>query len=148
MPFRFRLQRVLGVRESVEKQRAQELARAAAEEQLASDAHDDAAARLEARRVATSLPEGRTLAAGMLHNLELTVHAASDEVTWTKAALEAAADDTLRTNARYLDARRDRRVLERLREERLHTWHESEVRRDRRAMDDIAQVQRRHKRAA
>ena len=149
-PFRFRLQRVLGVRAGFEKQRAQDLAQAAAEKSVAISAHASAEARLASRRTASSLPTGEMMQAGMLHNLELTVHAASQEVDATKVALDTASGEVTRSSERYIEARRDRRVLERLREERLHSWTEDESRRDRRAMDDVAQVhgQRRHKRAA
>lgn len=149
-PFRFRLQRVLGVRVGFENQRAQDLARAAADKHAATTAHADAALRLETRRGATCLPTGAVMSVGMLHNLELTVRAASTEVEATEVALDAAAGEVTKSSERYVEARRDRRVLERLREARLHNWTEDEARRDRRAMDDVAQVhgQRRHKRAA
>lgn len=151
MSFRFRLQRVLGVRESFEKMRAIELARAAAARDTAAAERDAAEQRLDARRDASTLAAGQTLTAGMLHNLELTVHAADTEVEAAEKALDAASAEAAQSTERYTDARRGRRVLERLRDERQHAWQEDEDRRDRRAMDEIAQahtLRREDKRAA
>ncbi len=140
MRFRFRLQRVLGVRESFEKMRAAELAQAAAAERDATAARDAAEARLEARRASSTLGTGATMTAGMLHNLGLTVRAADHEATVAEDTRAAAHDAAEESGDRYLDARRDRRVLERLRDGRHESWQEDEERRDRRAMDDIAQA--------
>ena len=138
-PFRFRLQRILDLREQHERERARSLGDAQSDEARQKARVEDAAARLEdaastVREKAAETP----MPAGALRNLALTIEAA-------QRRLERAADDHRAAEAsveeergKFHEARKDRRSVERLRERREETWKEEASRADQKEIDQIA----------
>jgi len=136
--FRFRLQRLLELRE----QKEQEAAGAVAGAQSAADAARDALASLDALRSAGRdrllVAQGATDSAGelramafMLEQLDRHAESATERVTDAEGVL-AAREEDLRA------AFRDRRVLDRLRERAVDEWRHAETQQDRQTMDGIA----------
>jgi flagellar FliJ protein len=135
--FRFRLERILRLRTQEEQARAAELGAARREEQAQRDRLDRAQQRLG--RIGEQLAAGvsNVVAAGALHNLGLTVSAAADEI---ERASESHSEAELRLQTeedRFGAARRDRRVVERLRERRKEGWLTESSRQEQREMDDL-----------
>jgi len=140
--FRFRLDRVLSLRERAEQERAQQMAIARASEESERErlAHArDALAR--AGDAATPSP-GTAIRAGALRNARLSVDAARGALDSCHDAHRRAIEHMVREEVRFGEARRDRRVLERLKERRLADWREDVDGAEQGAIDEIAQ--RRH----
>ena len=85
----------------------------------------------------TPAPGLRT-SAGMLRILQLTSAAAASQLDETKKARDEATKQADVERDSLAAARRDRRTLERLKEEKLGQWREGDVRDERKTMDEIA----------
>lgn len=143
--FAFRLERLRELRERAERARAAELGEAMREEQARQAALEHA--RLELERNVTQaalLPGSGTVTAGLLQNLERARSAAEGRV-------DAAAESLRGANARVGDerelyglARRDLKVVERLKERRYDAWREAGARADRVEADETAQQRHHH----
>lgn len=136
--FSFRLERVLQLRKDAEQTQAKHVAdarRDEAEHRLQAEA--SAALVAEAiDQMATTPTELRT--AGSLGNLMLTLEGA-------RARAAAAAGAHRETVARlevellsFEQARQARRAIEKLREQRLHTWEREAVRAEQHRLDEVA----------
>ncbi|HVO34001.1 MAG TPA: flagellar FliJ family protein [Gemmatimonadales bacterium] len=136
--FRFRLERLLGLREASERARAQAFGRATETAALA-------------RRVATASAQlerdaeqqvARAMAVPMPAGLFGSLAAARDDIAGRAADLAEASHvaDEERTQALadYRDARRDRSILERLSDIRREAFQLEVSRAERREMDEIA----------
>jgi flagellar FliJ protein len=143
--FTFRLDRVLDLRANREREQAATLGRAMRDEEQRQDELARASERLSRWSEQASGTTGRVAPAGTLRNLGLTVDAASRDLDSAEASRDAARESVAEERERYGEARRDRRVVERLREQRLEAWNVEQTREERRDMDDIAG--RRHPRA-
>lgn len=140
--FVFRLERLLQLRSRTERERAQELCRALHEEESRRSVLDEAAARLG--RVGEQLagtPE-EVAAAGTLRNLGLTVEVAAGDMEAAAESHREALESVAAEQARYGEARRERRVVERLRENRKTVWDGDAVREEQKEHDGLARHRR------
>jgi flagellar protein FliJ len=141
MSFKFRLQRILELREEHEQARARELAAAqniADEATLAKDALAAIRAHSHAQMHHVARSETRV---GHLHQLG-TVLASLDERLVVAADVCRQADAGVHKAQMILEeAARDRRVLDRLKERHTGVWRAEEAARDRVQMDEVALTQ-------
>ena len=136
--FRFRLDRLLDLRSRKERQQAEMLGRALRDETASREALEQAQARLGAAREQAAPEPGRLTVAGTLRNLGLTVAAAMTRRD-AAAVSQSEAESALETEReRYEAAQRDRRVIERLREQRLEDWTRETDRKEQQEMDGLA----------
>jgi flagellar FliJ protein len=142
-PFRFRLERLLRLRERAERQQAQALGAALRTEQEQRAALDEARTRLE--RIGEQLEQSAagTQTAGTLRVLRLTVNAAAEDIEHAEARHEDASAQVEQEQTRFREARKERRVVERLRERRVSAWRTDEARQEQKDTDDVAQRRRR-----
>lgn len=136
--FKFRLQRVLELRQKREQAVAVQLAEA----QQAEEAARAECATLEAQREAgvqsSHAAPGTRPTVGQLQNLRLLVERLSERVEQAYAA-HAEAEKVVQTRQSELTtAFQERRVLDRLRERDLSQWQANQAHADRQLMDDIA----------
>jgi flagellar protein FliJ len=136
--FRFRLERLLQLRERHEHEQAQVLGLALREEADRRDARDAASERLG--RIGEQLADGgaAVTSAGTLRNLGLVVEAAVGEVEAAERSLRESLDRVAEEQERYGEARRERRVVERLREHRRENWTEDLKRDEQQEQDGFA----------
>ncbi len=120
--FAFRLERVLELRQAAEKERARELAQALNEEEAGREALRQGMASLAEARAQLFDTTGTGLRAGTLRNLELSVSALARQADDLQASHEQSLDRVEAERQHYEQARQDRRVLERLREQRRQAW--------------------------
>jgi flagellar FliJ protein len=138
-PFTFRLERILALRARAERERARDLGEALRDEEARRTALREAVARLRRCGEQAQATAGEVTTAGALHAIGLTVKAVADD-------LEAAADSHRAAEAaltaeteRFGEARRDRRVVERLRERREAAWDLDAARHEQKECDNLAQ---------
>jgi flagellar export protein FliJ len=139
--FTFRLERLLQLREAMERDQAQRLGmalRTEEERRLAAEAGERRLA--EAREQYGTTPRDLSQA-GTLRNLELAVAALADELAARSRAHEESLAALETERHKFEQARMARRVLERLREHRRDTWGE-ELSRFEQALNDEAAIQR------
>lgn len=136
--FRFRLQRVLELREQHEQAKARELADAQAIAATARLTHEELSALHTASRSAVDAAQYTQPRVGHLHQLGFVLDAMEQRVD--SAAASRAAADTVVDGARSAldDAARDRRVLDRLKSRHAEAARAEEVQKDRLLMDEIA----------
>ena len=135
---RFRLQRVLELREQHEQAKARELAVAQAVAATARLTHEELSALHTASRTAVDAAQYTQPRVGHLHQLGFVLDAMEQRVD--SAAASRAAADTVVDGARSAldDAARDRRVLDRLKSRHAEAARAEEVQKDRLLMDEIA----------
>lgn len=126
--FAFRLERLLRVREAAELARARELAAALNEEEARREAVRQGAARLAEAREQVCGAAGEGPRAGTLRNLDLSISALSAQAALLNTSHEESLERLETERHHYEGARRDRRVIERLRQHRREAW-EGEYRR-------------------
>lgn len=136
--FRFRLQKVLELRERAEKESAVRLADARCRAEAASRAVESLAAarRASVERADTVRIEGVT--AGELQSLSLLVQQLDRHLEIAIEAANSADAQLHHVTAEFEAAMTRRRVIDRLREKHLESWRSERERRDRAAMDAIA----------
>ena len=137
MSFRFRLQRVLELREQKEREKALELLRA-------ETALDAARAALTGLELARATGHERLLGAqgdgtvGQLRNLAFVLEQLDRHVAEAAESLDAAGQETERVRENLTAAHQERRALDRLRDRREAEWRGQAVLEDRVTMDAIA----------
>lgn len=139
--FRFRLQRLLELREQHEQARARELAsargvaeQASKKEELLEQIKQESLSQL--RSAAVDAPR-----VGLLHQLGTALTSLDERLTDAKSAVKEA-DDGVRQAQELLDAAaRDRRVLDRLKSRHADIWRIEESFKDRNRMDEVALMQ-------
>jgi flagellar export protein FliJ len=136
--FIFRLERVFRLRAQTERQRAQELALAIRDEQARRDALERAAARLDRCSEQIAGTEGSIAAAGTLRNLGITVAAAANQMELAEVSHRDALDTVASEEQQFGLARMERRVVERLREQRRTAWGVEQSRDEQREIDGLA----------
>lgn len=136
--FAFRLERVLELRHAAEKERARELAQALTEEEAGREALRQSLARLDEARAQLKGNTGERPRAGTLRNLELSVTALARRADELQAAHEQSLERVAAERQQYEQARRDRRVLERLREQRREAWADEYQRWEQGVSDETA----------
>lgn len=136
--FQFRLERLLRLRAQAEQSRARELMSAGqAEEQRRQDV-DRANGQLDTLSEQMKTTTGKTAPAGMLISLGLTVAAATTAIAHAEQSHVDASDALAREQGKFLDARKERRIVERLRELRHSAWYTQAGRAEQKDMDEIA----------
>ena len=133
--FRFRLQRVLDLRERRERDAATALAQA---QEAADAARRDAAALAAARAELAAADVGVGVPVGALHNLGFLLDRMDERVAVAGAVVRAAEGTVGEREGALRAAFRDRRTLDRLRERHQDAWRAGAAAADRQAMDEIA----------
>jgi flagellar export protein FliJ len=143
--FAFRLERLLQFRTRAERERAQALGLALRAEQDRREARDEAARRLG--RVGEQLAgDGVSItSAGALCNLGLTVEAAADRVEAAERCHHESLARVESEQERYGEARKERRIVERLREHRHGIWTEDLKRHEQQELDGVMRHQARER---
>jgi len=133
--FRFRLDRVLKLRESLERARAVELGQA-----LDAEARRRAELAVAEQRLEHATENGNagTTAAGALHVRSEALRAAAEQVRDAAERAHAAARETENERARFHGARRDRETLERLKDRQRETWKVENARNEQKVEDESA----------
>lgn len=139
--FVFRLERLLHLRVRHEREQAQALGQALREEEELRRQEEAARARL--LRCAEQIGTSGAVPAGMLQNLGLTVEAAVRAVEASRQAHDQSQETLEQEQARYSQARIERRTLERLREQRHDAWELESGREEQRNMDEVSRHFRR-----
>ncbi len=141
--FRFRLDRLLKLRERSEQERARALGEAMRAEEERRLAVDAAKSRLE--RIGNQL-EGTSTGihtAGTLRLWRMTAAAAAEHVEHVESSHRDASGEVEKEQERFREARKDRRVVERLRERRAAAWLTDASREEQKDIDDVS-LRRRH----
>jgi len=137
--FAFRLERLLQLRVAAEKERARELAEALTEEETRRGALREGAARLaEAREQLSGTTAIGRPRAGSLRNLELSLLALLTNAAQLSARHEKSLERVDSERQQYELARRERRILERLRQQRRQTWEGEYQRWEQAITDEVA----------
>lgn len=140
--FRFRLQKVLELREQNEQDAAARLSAARGEAERARDA---AAALQAVRRAGAEKMQsahGAQASAGLLQHLNFVLQQLDQHIVAADNVCGAAEAKERKSLADYTLAYRDRRVLDTLRERHKDAWRAGEVQADRKEMDSVALSQR------
>ncbi len=140
--FVFRLERLLELRSTAERERAQALGQAMRKEETQRQALEDASERLGncGEQIAGVLDNVAT--AGALNNLRLAIEAAMREVDSAALSHQAAIDQMRQERELFSRARVERRVVERLREKRHAAWTEEASRDEQSEIDGVARNRR------
>lgn len=134
--FRFRLQQVLDLRASQERDLATQLAAALGAEHTAKEQLDGLRAERDAG--AERAQDGRAHSVGELTNLAFIMQQLDDQIIDAHSIVSAANSSVSQVKEALTAAFRDRRVLDRLRERHEETYRVVAENADRRTMDDIA----------
>jgi flagellar export protein FliJ len=136
--FVFRLERLLQLRESAERDQARILADALREEEAARGRLRVSQARLaEAETQYRTTPRDLSQA-GTLQNLELTIQALAREAGGLSEVHDQSIQQVEQERHQFEQARMARRVIERLREHRRDAWGENVSRLEQSESDDVA----------
>lgn len=136
--FSFRLDRILKLREDAEQRQARVMGDATRAETALDELCRDQASYLQSVGDRVTPAPGLRTSAGMLRILQLTSAAAASQLGETEKARDEATKQADVERDSLAAARRDRKTLERLKEEKLGQWRESDVRDERKTMDEIA----------
>jgi flagellar export protein FliJ len=140
--FVFRLERLLELRSTAERERAQALGQAMRKEETQRQALEDASERLGSCGDQIAGVLDNVAPAGALTNLRLAIEAAMREVDSAALSHQAALDQMQQERELFSQARVERRVVERLREKRRATWTEEASRAEQSELDSVARNRR------
>lgn len=136
--FRFRLQRLLDLRQAHERTKATEMARAEAECDVARAALAELESAREHGRERLNAAASGAGTVGEIRNLVFVLEQMDVKVAGAASAMYAAEKVAEEARQELRDAHKERRVLDRLRERHEADWRDAEVAADRQAMDAIA----------
>jgi flagellar FliJ protein len=136
--FRFRLQRILDMRQKREQAVAGQLAEARTAEERARLAAQELESARAAGAESASRAQSQNLSAGQLQNLRYVVDRMGDHVRFANEEADAAREQVDRAMVEFTAAFRERKVLDRLRDRQEEGWRSDEVQADRRLMDEVA----------
>lgn len=136
--FRFRLQRVLELREKREQAQAIQLAKAEESALVARNERDQLQALRTASRDQISSAHIADPTVGHLHHLGYVMSALDQRLGHASQVVTKAEGIVSEARASLEVAARDRRVLDRLKDKHTETFRAEETQRDRIAMDEIA----------
>ena len=141
MSFKFRLQRILELREQSEQAKARVLASARDSAVAAHRAKDEIAKLRDhsKQHIDTTANSGPRI--GHLHQLGFVLASLDERVLLAADAAKLADDDVQIAQRMLEDAARDRRVLDRLKSRHADSWRAESAHKDRLAMDEIALAQ-------
>ena len=136
-----RLERLLKLRQQEETVTARELGRAIQDEDEARRARDEASSRVErcAEQVDSSAKE-RVTSAGVLRNLDLSVRAANAEAEEAEKNHRSTEEKVAAAQDEYSEDRKERRVMERLRDRVRKEKTTDEARREQKESDGLSQL--------
>ena len=138
MTFNFRLQRVLELREQHEQAKARELASAQDAAELARQAHELLARTKADSRAQISAAQTEAPRVGHLQGLGMTLDALEHRLEAAGETRKTAEHQVDEAQRALIEAARDRRILDRLKEKHEEAWRADEAQRDRVQMDEIA----------
>ena len=141
--FVFRLERLLELRSTAERERAQALGQAMRREESQRLALEEASERLGSCGDQIAGVLDNVAPAGALTNLRLAIEAAMRQVDSAALSHQAALDQMQQERELFSQARVERRVVERLREKRRAAWTEEVSRVEQSEMDSVARDRRR-----
>ncbi len=136
--FRFRLQRVLELREQREQAKARELAHARDAAASARRTHDTLTTLHSTSRAEVDAAQHAQPRVGHLHQLGFVLKAMEQRVDHAAESVAAADHVVAGAQTALDDAARDRRVLDRLKERHAEVARAEEAQKDRLLMDEIA----------
>ncbi len=141
MSFKFRLQRILELREQHEQAQARALASARDSAEAAHRVKDDIASLRDHSKaqITTTASSGPRI--GHLHQLGFVLASLDQRVLLAADAAKLADDDVQKAQELLEEAARDRRVLDRLKSRHSDTWRAESAHKDRVAMDEVALAQ-------
>ena len=141
MSFKFRLQRILELREQHEQAKARALAGARESAEAAHRAKDEMASLRDHSKQQMSTTANSGPLIGHLHLLDYVLASLDERVLLADDAAKLADGDVQNAQGLLEAAARDRRVLDRLKSRHTDTWRAESAHRDRVAMDEIALAQ-------
>jgi flagellar protein FliJ len=136
--FKFRLQRVLELREKAEQAKAREFATAEDMAEAARIARDDLARVQQDTRSKIAAAHEASPRVGHLHQLGMVINSLEERLAHAGEAVVNAESVAADARGALELAARDRRVLDRLKEKHVDAWRSEESMRDRQQMDEIA----------
>jgi flagellar FliJ protein len=136
--FKFRLERLLALRSRLEREQAKALGHAIQVETAQRQVREEAAERWGQCESELAGATGPVASAGMLRNLDLTLRAAAQDLDAAETSHHQAEDRVRDEQERFGEARKDRRVVERLRERRHGEWERKSERWEQGELDGIA----------
>jgi|GEM_PF-595252 len=136
--FRFRLQRVLELREKAERAQALELAKAEETASAARQQRDDLQTLRAASRDQLSTAHSADPTVGHLHHLGFVLNALDERLGHASQTLSSAEGVVSSARVSLETAARDRRVMDRLKDKHEDEHRAQESHRDRVTMDEIA----------
>jgi flagellar protein FliJ len=136
--FKFRLQRVLDLREKREEEAATELAAARGEAERALELARALEAEQHSHIRTVAASAGGGVSVGQLQNLSLLVQRMGEQVSEAYRAVDSAEVQVRDRLTQFASAFREKQVLHKLKDRDLTAWRAAEVQADRSAMDDIA----------
>ena len=137
-PFRFKLQKVLELREEKEKQSAVGLARARQDADLAREAREDLQAAREAGRARLTQAHGAGGPVGHLHNLALVVGTVDQHIRAAEDECRKADERVVDSMKEFHQAFQERRTIDQLRTRRLEQWRSEQTKSEQKSMDEMA----------
>jgi flagellar export protein FliJ len=140
--FVFRLERLLQLRSTAERERAQALGQAMRKEEAQRQALDEASERLGSCGDQIAGVLDNVAPAGAITNLRLAIEAAMRQVDSAALSHQAALDQMQQERDLFSQARVERRVVERLREKRRAAWTEEVSRVEQSEQDSVARSRR------
>ena len=140
--FVFRLERLLELRSTAERERAQALGQAMRREESQRLALEEASERLGSCGDQIAGVLDNVAPAGALTNLRLAIEAAMRQVDSAALSHQAALDQMQQERELFSQARVERRVVERLREKRRAAWTEEVSRVEQSEQDSVARSRR------
>jgi flagellar FliJ protein len=136
--FRFRLDRILKLREDAEQRQAQVLGAALREESTLDELQAAGAQQLNQITEQLALKPGAVAHAGLLRVLGLTAEAATSQLAAVEQSREEARKVVEAERDRLAAARVERKSLERLREHHLEAFQRDQNQREQKRLDEIA----------
>ncbi len=138
MMFKFRLQRILELRQQAEQARARELVSARDDADVAREAQKTIEELHTTSRAQTNAAQQATPRVGHLQQLGIVLQSLDARVAQAGEEVRAA-DDVVVSAQRVLeDAARDRRILDRLKDRHAEQWTADAAQKDRLGMDEVA----------
>lgn len=136
--FKFRLQRLLELRQKKEHEAASAVAAARNAAEAAALREQDLAARRDATRQELLPAAGQTVRVAELHEIAFLVRALDERVVDARKAHEIAEQSVHEKVEELSEAMRDRRILDRLKDRQTEEWRAEDARQEREVMDAIA----------
>ena len=141
MSFKFRLQRILELREQHEQAKARELASAQDAAEVAARAQETLASLRAHSQAQVQAATEATPRVGHLHQLGTVLASLDERLVEAGNVCKEADAGVHKAQTMLEEAARDRRVLDRLKERHAGAWRSEEAVKDRVQMDEVALTQ-------